>query len=91
MDLVHCVYCSASTELDPGRTELQTLLDECRRNNARADITPKALANRSMFSDCGFTSPRSRRPIVDCVTPDLFESAVCVLMFLLASIKPRIA
>jgi hypothetical protein len=50
MDLVHCVYCSASTELDLGRAELQTLLDECRRNNAQSDITGILLyLNRSFF------------------------------------------
>src|SRR3569833_2082681 len=39
MDLVHCIYCSASTELAFDRAELQALLDECRRNNAKSDIT----------------------------------------------------
>ena len=50
MDLVHCVYCSASTESDLTPTELQILLDECRRNNSQSDITGILLyLNRTFF------------------------------------------
>jgi hypothetical protein len=49
MDLVHYVYCSASTRLDLDRAELQTLLDECRRNNAQLDITGILLYLKGSF------------------------------------------
>ena len=49
MDLVHCIYCSASatTEFDPAG--LQTLLDECRRNNAKLGITGMLLFQNGSF------------------------------------------
>jgi hypothetical protein len=49
MDLVHCIYCSATTR-DFSLEELQVLLDECRRKNAAANITGILLyQNRSFF------------------------------------------
>jgi len=49
MDLVHCIYCSATTT-DMNLEELQSLLDECRRKNAAAEITGILLyQNRSFF------------------------------------------
>jgi len=52
---------------------------------------PKDFAKRSRFSDCGLTSPRRRRPMVDCATPDFLASAVCVLKCLLDAIRPAMA
>jgi uncharacterized Fe-S cluster-containing MiaB family protein len=50
MDLVHCIYCSAATGTDLSPAELQTLLDECRRSNAKSDITGMLLyLNGSFF------------------------------------------
>ena len=39
MDLVHCIYCSASAKGDFRPADLDTLLQECRRKNAKAGIT----------------------------------------------------
>ncbi len=50
MELVHCIYCSASTvgELDPAA--LSTLLDKCRNSNAQREVTGMLLyQNRSFF------------------------------------------
>ncbi len=49
MDLVHCIYCSAAatTEFDP--KGLQTLLEECRRNNAKLGITGMLLFQNGSF------------------------------------------
>jgi hypothetical protein len=49
MDLVHCIYCSASTGGDLSMEELQSLLDECRRKNAHADITGILLYQKRSF------------------------------------------
>jgi len=49
MDLVHCIYCSASTGGDLSVEELQSLLDECRRKNARAGITGILLYQKRSF------------------------------------------
>jgi hypothetical protein len=50
MELVHCIYCSASTGAELSRVELQKLLEECRRNNSKADVTGMLLyQNRSFF------------------------------------------
>lgn len=39
LNLVHCVYCSASTKTPLSSVELESLLAECRHNNSKADIT----------------------------------------------------
>jgi hypothetical protein len=39
LDLVHCIYCSASSQTEFGQLELRTLLNECRLKNAADDIT----------------------------------------------------
>jgi hypothetical protein len=50
MDLVHCIYCSASSGADLTPAELQSLLDQCRRKNAVAGLTGMLLyQNRSFF------------------------------------------
>jgi hypothetical protein len=49
MDLVHCIYCSASTGADLAPAELQSLLDECRRKNAVAGITGILLYHNGSF------------------------------------------
>jgi hypothetical protein len=49
MDLVHCIYCSASTGADLAPAELQGLLDECRRKNAVAGVTGILLHQKGSF------------------------------------------
>jgi len=49
MDLVHCAYCSASKAANLGPADLKSLLDECRRNNAKADITGILLYQNGSF------------------------------------------
>lgn len=39
MNLVHCIYCSASSKGTFSPSELQELLDKCRLNNAKLDVT----------------------------------------------------
>lgn len=49
MELVHCVYCSVSNsgEFDP--IKLMALLDKCRRNNAKCDVTGVLLYQHQSF------------------------------------------
>lgn len=50
MELVHCIYCSALTGADLGPAELHSLLDGCRSNNAKRDVTGMLLyQHRSFF------------------------------------------
>jgi len=49
MNLVHCVYCSASTKTPLTASELECLLEECRRNNSEADITGILLYQNGSF------------------------------------------
>jgi Sensors of blue-light using FAD len=49
MNLVHCAYCSASTKTPLGSAELESLLEECRRNNSKADITGILLCQNGSF------------------------------------------
>lgn len=49
MELVHCLYCSASTVPDFGREELRALLDVCRANNAKLGITGMLLFRGGSF------------------------------------------
>jgi Sensors of blue-light using FAD len=50
MTLVHCIYCSSATAADISPTELQHLLAECRRNNAKLDVSGILLyQDRSFF------------------------------------------
>jgi Sensors of blue-light using FAD len=49
LNLVHCVYCSASTKIPLSSTELESLLDECRHNNSKADITGILLYQNGSF------------------------------------------
>ncbi len=49
MNLVHCVYCSAATKTPVSSTELASLLEECRRNNSRADVTGILLYQNGSF------------------------------------------
>jgi len=39
MELVHCIYSSASAKTDFTTSELNILLDECREQNAKAEVT----------------------------------------------------
>jgi len=50
MDLVHCIYCSASTSGAFSPSDLPALLEECRTSNARCDVTGMLLyQNQSFF------------------------------------------
>ncbi len=49
MELVHCIYCSASTTGDFDPAELSALLDKCRSNNARCGITGMLLYQHRPF------------------------------------------
>jgi hypothetical protein len=48
-NLVHCVYCSASSKTPISSTELESLLEECRGNNAKADVTGILLYQNGSF------------------------------------------
>lgn len=49
MDLVHCIYCSASAKADLSPAELEALLEECRRNNATAGLSGMLLYRDGSF------------------------------------------
>jgi hypothetical protein len=49
LNLVHCVYCSASTKITLSSTELESLLEECRHSNSKADITGILLYQNGSF------------------------------------------
>jgi hypothetical protein len=49
LNLMHCVYCSASTKIPLSSTELESLLEECRHNNSKADITGILLYQNGSF------------------------------------------
>jgi hypothetical protein len=49
LNLVHCVYCSASTRTPLSSAELESLLAECRHNNSKADITGILLYRNGSF------------------------------------------
>lgn len=49
MELVHCIYCSASTNDNLTDDELETILEQSRQNNARADITGVLLYHDGSF------------------------------------------
>lgn len=49
MDLVHCVYCSMSTQRDFSRAELDALLLQCRAGNAKLDVTGMLLYRDGAF------------------------------------------
>jgi len=61
MDLVHCIYCSASTSAELSRRELAVLLDKCRRNNAKYGVTGMLLYQHGSF----FQVLEGRRRTVD--------------------------
>jgi hypothetical protein len=49
MDLVHCVYCSASSKAGLGIEGLEALLAQCRQENAKHDITGMLLYQHGSF------------------------------------------
>ena len=49
MELVHCIYCSASTKKDFDAADLNALLEECRVKNAAANITGMLLFRDGAF------------------------------------------
>ncbi|HBR96888.1 MAG TPA: phosphonate transporter [Gammaproteobacteria bacterium] len=49
MELVQCIYCSASTEENLSDQALEDILEQSRRNNARADITGILLFDSGAF------------------------------------------
>jgi hypothetical protein len=65
MDLVHCIYCSASTAGDLDAQDLSALLEQCRRNNAKCDVTGMLLFQNGSF----FQILEGDRPMVE----SLFE------------------
>jgi Sensors of blue-light using FAD len=61
VDLIHCVYCSASTNPEFSQVELNTLLDECREKNAKAQVTGMLLYRHRTF----FQALEGDRPVVE--------------------------
>ncbi|MEO8752017.1 MAG: BLUF domain-containing protein [Casimicrobiaceae bacterium] len=49
MELVQCIYCSASTNAAFRPTDLNALLDECRVKNAKVDVTGMLLYHGGTF------------------------------------------
>jgi Sensors of blue-light using FAD len=50
MELVHCIYCSSATAADLSSEDLERLLEQCRRNNAKLDVSGILLyQDRSFF------------------------------------------
>ena len=49
MDLVHCIYCSASNAGAFGPSDLSALLEKCRINNAKCDVTGMLLYQSQSF------------------------------------------
>jgi hypothetical protein len=48
-NLLHCVYCSASTKKTFSSAELESLLEDCRLNNSNADVTGILLYQNGSF------------------------------------------
>jgi hypothetical protein len=65
MDLVHCIYCSASTKGAFSPADLETLLAECREKNSKAGLTGMLLYRDGTF----FQVLEGDRPVVE----DLLE------------------
>ena len=61
MELVHCVYCSATPKVDLDRAELNALLKECREKNAKAGLTGMLLYQHRSF----FQVLEGDRPVVE--------------------------
>jgi Sensors of blue-light using FAD len=49
MELVHCIYCSASTSGAFSPADLATLLAECREKNSKAELTGMLLYSEGTF------------------------------------------
>lgn len=49
MDLVHCIYCSASAKPEITPKEIDALLEECRHKNGAAEITGMLLYRNGSF------------------------------------------
>jgi hypothetical protein len=49
MDLVHCIYCSASTAPDVSKADLEAILEKSRQNNAKTGITGMLLYRNGSF------------------------------------------
>ncbi len=61
MDLVHCIYCSASTSGAFSPADLTALLAECRQKNAKAGLTGMLLYSEGTF----FQVLEGDRPVVE--------------------------
>jgi hypothetical protein len=61
MELVHCIYCSASTIGAFSPADLATLLAECREKNSKAGLTGMLLYSEGTF----FQVLEGDRPIVE--------------------------
>jgi acylphosphatase len=49
MDLVHCIYCSASTAPNVSEADLEAILEKSRQNNAKTGITGILLYRNGSF------------------------------------------
>jgi hypothetical protein len=49
MELVHCIYCSASTAAELTPAEVSELLNNCRSSNAKCEITGMLLYQQRSF------------------------------------------
>ncbi|MGE0386260.1 MAG: BLUF domain-containing protein [Gammaproteobacteria bacterium] len=61
MDLVHCIYCSASSKANVTRPELDALLKECRVGNEPLGVTGMLLYRDGAF----FQVLEGDRPVVE--------------------------
>ncbi len=66
MELVHCIYCSASTKVVKP-TDLATLLAECREKNSKAGLTGMLLYSERTF----FQVLERDRPVVEALLEKL--------------------
>jgi hypothetical protein len=67
MDLVHCIYCSASTKDAFSPADLAALLAECREKNAKAGLTGMLLYSDRSF----FQVLEGDRPVVEALLEKL--------------------
>jgi Sensors of blue-light using FAD len=70
LNLVHCVYCSASTKTPLSSTELESLLEECRRSNSKADITGILLYQNGSFFQVLEGEPSTVEALFDKISLD---------------------
>jgi len=69
MELVHCVYCSASTNGEFNSAGLTTLLAECREKNSKVGLTGMLLYHNDTF----FQVLEGDRPVVEALLEKLVK------------------